>query len=296
MTTKKLLATVFAGILATSAGCVTHQHTDFVNSLRSCGPADIPAPVRQRVYLFLMNGADVIDSAGLSRLRNTVCEAGFSKVYLAQRMDANWYEREVRRVAYEDPSARVILLGVGVAADTTLALAQGVVSDGVNVDAVMLLDPVGTCQVPDGVSYRTVVIRSHQWKVSTGVIAAENIVVEKTGHLSVANCPAVVETVVKQMVASANKVGALPPEPLPQTPLHDYPTPTPRGIDPNTLVRTADEWDFLNTGPLLVPLVIPSTNPQPAVNPLPAETRDRPGDELPAPRPAASNSETAPSK
>ena len=206
----------------------------------------------------------------MCNLRDKVCEAGFSKVYFAQRMDANWYEREVRRVALDDPSARIVLLGVGSAADKLLPLAAGAADDGVAVDALLLIDPVCAGDIPASLPYRTLVIRSRGWP-SSGTVGAENIVVEKTGHLSVTNCPATVELVVHQMIASAGRVKALPGDPMPRTSLRDHPDPTPR---PHIIVTNGvpnEAWNFLNAPPTLTPLEVPTVNGPPLIEGPPAD-------------------------
>lgn len=283
---QRAFATLTAGLMAsTGAGCVSCKHEAFATSLKAYKQTGIPAPVRQRVFLFILNGADITDSAGLCNLRDRVCEAGFSKVYFAQRMDANWYEREVRRVVLEEPSARVVLLGVGSAADKILPLAAGATDDGVPVDAVVLLDPCGVGEIPHCEAYRTVVVRSRAWKVNPGAKAAENIVVDKTGHLSLATCPAVVELVVGQMIASAGKVAALPGDPAPQFSHLDRPVPTPRPLDPTAVIGAPDGWNFLLTPPTLVQLPIPVINGPPVVPadpPAPANSAP-----LPAPSPVS---------
>jgi hypothetical protein len=264
MTGKRFFSLMAIGVAATGSGCVSCKHSAFSTSLMAYKDTGIPAPVRQRVYLFLLNGADLTDAAGLSRLRDKVCEAGFSKVYFAQRMDANWYEHEVRRVVLEEPSARVVLLGVGAAADKILPLAAGAIEEGVAVDSVILLDPVCAADLSAPAGCRTLAVRSRAWR-EPGIIRAEDVVVEKTGHLSVLNSPAVVEIVVGQMIASAGKVTALPGDPLPRTSLRDHPDPTPR---PHVVVMPAapdGAWNFLHSPPTLTPLEVPPVSGPPLI-------------------------------
>lgn len=287
MSGAKTVAILTSLTAATVAGCVSCKHTAFATSLKAYNETGIPAPIRQRVYLFLMNGADLTDSAGLCKLRDKVCAAGFPKVYLAQRMDANWYEREVRRVAWEDPSARIVLLGVGIAADKLLPLAAGAIEDGVAVDSVILLDPVCAADLPVPAGCRTVVIRSRAW-ADPGLVGAEHFVIEKTGHLSLVNCPAVVDRVIGQLIASAGQVTALPGDPLPRTSLRDHPDPTPR---PHVIVMPAapgEAWNFLTTPPTLTPLEVPAVNGPPLLL--------GPGSDAPPAKPPAPESAGIPEK
>lgn len=242
------------GLLGFGTGCISCKHDAFLNSIKAYDLTAVPAPQRQRVHLFIMNGADGI---GLCSLRDRLCEAGFPKVHIAHRMDANWYEREVRRVALEDPSARVILLGTGMANDKLLRLAEGAVSDGVNVDAIFLLDPIISNEIPGG-PYRTIVIRSQGWPLGRKAVGDENIVVRGTGHLALACCPGTVEAVVQQMVVSAERVGSVPCDPLPRVALSDVPNPTPRGVNLANIYGNAEAESILLAPPTLDRLTIPS--------------------------------------
>ena len=55
MTGKHLIASLTVGIIATGGGCVSCKHSAFATSLKAYKDTGIPAPVRQRVYLFILN-------------------------------------------------------------------------------------------------------------------------------------------------------------------------------------------------------------------------------------------------
>lgn len=272
MTFKQLFIATAAGLFAAGTGCVSCKRDAFYQSMKAYGETGVPMPLRQKVYLFIINGSDGI---GLCSLRDKVCEAGFSKVYIAQRMDANWYEREVRRVAQDDPSARVVLLGTGYAADKLIPLALGAAEDGVNVDALIIIDPAGEAALPNE-QCRTLVVRSAHWPVGKSITGTEVMEVEGTGHLAVAASPPVVEAVISQLVASANAVDALTADPLPRTVLSDIPNPIPRDIIFEAGAAPATEWNFLHAPTPIEPLPVPTGT-------VPGEKRSAPTGDAVAP-------------
>ena len=288
MNLKLALTAVTAGMLALGAGCVHYDYTGLAKSQTACHDREMeyPAPTRQKVYLFMMNGADLLDATGLSTLRDKVCAAGYPKVYIAQRADITWYEYEIRRIAREDPHARFILLGLGSGAEKILPLAAGVKADGVTLDAVILLDPACApemftkCRVA-----RTIVIRSHHWKGNLDLTGTETLIVENIGHLLLPNSPPSVNTIVRMMLESTAKVGPLESDPLPSLPLSNKPNPTPRGAPPQ-IIGPLDEWDFLKGPP---PLGVPATPPEPPAPYTPPRTttpavEEPSGERLPTPR------------
>lgn len=251
----RTLATLLGVVLVLNGtGCTSCHYKSFSQSMQACEQTELPIAVRQKVYLFAMNGLDASDLTGLCKMRDRVCEAGFSKVYTAQRADAAWYEREVRRVSWDDPDVRVVLLGVGTAADKMIALANGAAADGVVVDSLILLDPVCD-KLPTETAYRTVVVRSHNWRGGRDIVGTENVVVAKLGHLTMAKNPAVVEKVVEVMTDSAQRVGPLPGDPYPTLPLTDCPNPTPRPLSPSSEPTPDADWDFLKpSAPIARPI------------------------------------------
>lgn len=247
MTTKNILG-LAALVAVASSGCVTCHYEAQPQSLRACHSSPIPVPLRQHVYLFIMNGYDVLDCAGLTKLRDTICEAGFPNVYYAQRADRDWYETEVRRICRDDPDARVVVLGLGGAAEHVVPLATGAVEDGVCVDALVLLDPVGLDELPPA-CVPTLVLASKKWAGSLAGVETHQL--PGISHLDLPTAVPTVDAVLDRMTASAWMVGPLDGPRVPVLPLTDKPAPLPR---PRELLpedpTVPDEWDFLkNTGP-----------------------------------------------
>ena len=252
-----LLALVPAAI---GVGCVSIRHEAAEEAVHPGVPLPHPPFVRQRIYLFMMNGYDHLELARMLRLRDQVCEHGFPKVYYAQREDVDWYYREVRRVAHDDPDARILFLAYGAAADRIRTLASDAVRDGLPVDAVIFLDPVGlNGNLAETLPAHSLILRSHHWRGSRRLVAAEETTLTGVGHRSLPNHPVTVSWIVGLMTASADLVPVRDPRLyLPHLALTDHPDPTPRPVDPATLGPVDPAWDFLRptAGPGILPEVV----------------------------------------
>jgi hypothetical protein len=254
-----------AAALVAGVGCVNCRHTGYQEALCPDVAEPFPPPVRNQVFLFMMNGNDPLQCADLMLLRDRLCAAGYPMVYYAQRADKNWYFREMRRVARDNPGARLLLLGFSGAAREVAALAFDAARDELPIDAVIFLDPVGVNgDLAGTLPYHTVAIRSHNWRGSPGLQTSEVVTSDQKGHYSLPNNPATVDVLVRLLTEAAGRVELPPPAGLPSLPLRDKPDPTPRGIDPATLAYTLDAWDFLKPGPpfpTLPPATVPEAGP-----------------------------------
>ncbi len=285
--TRLITLSLAAAALASAGGCMTCRHEGFAESMRVLAASPFPTPVRQQVYLFMMNGDDVLELGGMLTLRDKLCQAGFPKVYYAQKEDRDWFYREMRRLQRDEPTTRMLLLGYGSAAERVHDLAYSAVRDGLPLDAVIFLDPAGRtahlCGIPE---VPTVTIRSHNWTDAPNLPTTETVPLP-AGHASAPLHPGTLETVVRYMTASAAKVRLPSIENLPHLPLRDKLTPTPRGIDPTTLGPALPGWDFLRPPPRPVGgPKYPTIAPPPVAPVVPAPPPA--GERLPPPRVAPS--------
>lgn len=248
MTRRLWVVAALTAVLAGGVGCVKCRHTAYQEALYPPTELPYPPPVRNQVFLFMMNGHDVLECGGMLGLRDQLCHAGYPMVYYAQRADREWYNRELRRVARDNPGARLLLLGYGSAASTVTGLAYEAARDELPIDAVIYLDPVGASgDLAGTLPYHSVVVRSHNWRGGRGLGTADTVEVANVGHYALPTHSATVDVLVQLMTDSAGRV-ALYPTVGPRLPLRDKPDPTPRGIDPATVVQPLDEWDFLKPG------------------------------------------------
>ncbi|HET6573363.1 MAG TPA: hypothetical protein VFG68_07165 [Fimbriiglobus sp.] len=244
-----VLATT-AAVLAVGAGCVNSRHTAFQEALYPPIELPYPPPARNQVFLFMMNGHDVLESGGMLELRDQLCRAGYPMVYYTQRVDREWYHHEMWRVARANPGARLLLLGYGSAAPAVTGLVYDAARDGLPIDAVVYLDPIGVSgDQAATLPYRSVAVRSHNWRGGRALSTSETVTVANVGHYALPSNPATVETLVQLLTASAGQVPVYPAGGLPRLPLRDKPDPTPRGIDPATVAQPLGPWDFLKPSP-----------------------------------------------
>lgn len=224
---------VMAAILAGGAGCVNFNHTAYHSALRTPNAAPVAPPARSQVHVFLMNGLDVVETGRIHQLRDQLVCAGFAKVYITQRADQEWYAREMRRLAVDEPDARLVLVGYGAAAAPVYNLAYAASRDGLPVDGIVLLDPVGlNGDLTTGLKTHSVMIRSHHWRGSIGLTAREEIEVRGVGHNSLPTSAVAVDAIIRVLTASAANVHVEPPDALPFLALTDHPDPSPRPFAP----------------------------------------------------------------
>jgi hypothetical protein len=269
-----------------AGGCLSNDYRATHTAMRCTDLSPVPIPQRSKVYLFMMNGADVFELGGMTTLRDKLAEAGFAKVYYTQTEDHDYYRREMARLQRDEPGARMILLGYGTAAAETLRLAAEACKRGESLDAVVFLDPVGlTGNVASAIPVPSVTLRSHNWPAGKELVTSETVVLAGVGHVSAPTAPATVNALVELMTAAATKVVVEDIRlTLPYLPLRDKPDVTPRGIDPATLFEPTGAWEGFPAMPERLPKVPKAVAPPPAVpgaNPAPEPT---PG-KLPAPRP-----------
>jgi len=242
-----ILLTTFG---AFGSGCLSVRDSGYEEAMRPCPPHEAPTPIRQQAYLFMVNGADVLELAGMLELRDRLSVAGFSKVYYIQQIDVKWYQYEMRRVHRDEPGARILLLGYGTGAAKVHQLAAEAARDRLPLDSVIFLDPVGLSgNLAETLPTNTVVVRSHNWRGGSGLVGTENWTATGVGHVALPTHDSTVQNLLRLMTNSARSVVLDDHDRLPHLSLRDDKMPTPRPIDPATLKATGDEWDFLKSIP-----------------------------------------------
>lgn len=267
MTGKTWLVAVAVCLLFTGSGCVSCCHQAAKVALEKGPTCEVPKRDRDKVYAVLVNGLTPNGSAGLEGLRDRLAEHGFTKVYYGQLYHAWWMAMEMRTIHKDDPTARFVLVGYDFGCSLATWIANDAVEDGLNVDAVFLLDPVGkqdmaSCKV------RTVLVRGCS---ATGVAPhTESVVIPGANHFTLPADPQTVSLVYGVLKNSAYQVQHPPVYefglPASET-LRDWKNqPNPSAIPP--------EWRFLNgqpgsqSGPLTPAPALP-VPPGPQVPALP---------------------------
>ncbi len=226
-----LRAATVAAVVCAAVGCVHTHHTGYDTAIRCAADHPLKPAVRSQVHLFVLNGIDPTEDAELFRLRDELARAGFPMVHYAQRGDADFFYREMHRVVRDQPPARLLLVGFGLAAQRTRELACTVAGDGLPLDALVLLDPAGGSQIVED-RVPTTVVRSHRWPLGRDIPTADVTELAGVGHLSLPAHPQTVATLVRLLTDSASRVDLESPARLPHLSLTDFPQPPPRPDGP----------------------------------------------------------------
>jgi hypothetical protein len=133
-----------AGLLAVVAmagsGCMTCLHPiepappEVVTACKVYPPC-----CRSHVYIFLIHGMDPFDWANLTGVCDYCHALGFSKTYYGQLYHTLKFEKEMRRIHAEDPSARFVLVGFSFGANMVRYLANSAKDDGIAIDLLVYL-------------------------------------------------------------------------------------------------------------------------------------------------------------
>jgi hypothetical protein len=237
MTGKRWLLLAVVGTLLGGSGCVSCNHQAQKLALDAGPDCPILLADRQRVYLFMVNGTT---PCGLDSLRDVLARQGYPKVASAQFYQVVWLAREMRRIHCEDPAARFVVLGYSMGGPAAARLAVEALAEGLPIDALILLDPVGKPD-PGGCPIRTLLVNSGS--LATAVPHSEGYIVPDSGHFRLPSHPQTVAIVVQLLSEVAALVGqgeVIAPvvewlyEDAP--PLRAFPV-----ADPNT----PPEWNFL---------------------------------------------------
>lgn len=211
--------------LVASPGCLTlaPQMLDLPpECVQACH--SLPCCSRGRVFVFLIDGFDPLDCCGVTRVRRSLIDLGFIKVYDGHFYHAAWFADEMRRLHAEEPDAHFVVAGFSTGAETARSLAESVGPDGITVDLLAVVDgPLWTAADP------------HK---------PENVV--RVIHLP--GCAAAGQPLADELTAIAGLV----PVPLPPAPPDITELPTPRPVVPPA-PGTPDAWDFLKPATRLAP-------------------------------------------
>lgn len=182
---RQFVLTALVLAAAGTLGCTTCRYPVFETKSPAECP-DVSAGQRNRVHIFLVNGADVLDMGGLAKLRDRLNEAGYSQGYYGYAYNCGFFGREMRRITRDDPFARFVVIGYEVGCGSAVSLAADARRYGVQVDAVVLLDPafVGS-ETTAGLDAPIHVIQSQGWAVRESLTRADTQILADTGHFSV---------------------------------------------------------------------------------------------------------------
>jgi predicted esterase len=128
------LCVLAAGSLS-AAGCMCGLHPiepaapEVVTACKAYPPC-----CRDHVYIFLIHGMDPLDYANLTGLRDYLQALGFRKTYYGQLYHTLQFEKEMRRIHAEDPSARFVLVGFSFGANMVCYLTNSAKEENIPID------------------------------------------------------------------------------------------------------------------------------------------------------------------
>jgi hypothetical protein len=200
---RRLVAAGVALVLAGGSGCATCCHQACKPVLGAGPTCELPIGSRQQTYAVLVNGLTPSCGSGLDGLRDKLAEQGFAKVYYGQLCHALWLAQEMRRVHKADPDARFVVVGYDLGGPVAARIVRDATDDGLNVDALVLLDPTGK-QDTIGCRVQTILVSSGAG--SAAVPHTEMLIVSDAGHFTLPTNPVTVELMCELMNESAGRV------------------------------------------------------------------------------------------
>jgi pimeloyl-ACP methyl ester carboxylesterase len=134
---------VLSVCLLSGAGCVHFDEVpppeypaDFLQ------PQGVPEACRNRVHIFIVQGADPLDLAGVKGLRKQLIDKGFLKVYHGYPYHYFYFCKLIRQLHYRDPDARFVLIGHRLGAAVVEKMARSLADEEVPVELLVYLDGV----------------------------------------------------------------------------------------------------------------------------------------------------------
>jgi hypothetical protein len=126
---------LLACLLLALVGCATHHGDCGLVAPPACDACQL---ARCHVHIFLLNGADPLDSGHLADVRDECQRLGFRQTYYGYLWNAGWMERELGRVRKEDPGAHIVLIGHGGGVETLRAMAKSAAAAGATIDMLLV--------------------------------------------------------------------------------------------------------------------------------------------------------------
>jgi hypothetical protein len=223
--------------------------------------AALPQVCRNHVYIFLISGQGPLDLGNMGGVRESLISLGYIKTYCGECCYSEYYKDEIRRLHREDESARFVVMGYGLGANTAAEISDAVRTDGVTVDLLVYCGGVTICNDPKNRpsnALRVVHLLSGGVdSLGFALDGADNVQLADANHFGSPTHPFTMELLVKELTDAASRVSVVGlPQPA-QPSLEQLPAPRPADE-----TQPRDDWDFLKPSP---PAVRPTTRTMPKV-------------------------------
>jgi hypothetical protein len=218
--------------------------------------AALPQVCRNHVYIFLICGQGPLDLGNMGGVRESLISLGYIKTYCGECCYSGYYKDEILRLRREDESARFVVMGYGLGANTAAELTEAVQAEGATIDLLLTCGGVAIYNDPKNrPKYALHVVHlSGDGIDSIGVPpnGTDNAPLSDATHFGSPTHPFTMDLLVKELTDAASRVSVVGlPQPA-QPSLEQLPAPRPADE-----TRPRDEWDFLKPAP-------PASKPQPA--------------------------------
>ncbi|HEY7329611.1 MAG TPA: hypothetical protein VH592_18375 [Gemmataceae bacterium] len=241
--------------LASGQGCLCFVHSLDVPPKEHVAVAEqIPAPCRNQVHIFLMQGLDPLDLANITGLTEYLNQLGYIKTHYGQFFHQWSFRKEMRAIHKADPDARFVVIGFSLGSLMACQLANAVKKDGLPVDALIylggfVLDYAHDIQ-PDNAAYIANILSAGYLIKGPKMDRAENIRCTNVWHFGLPTHPQTRELLARELAAVAARVHYVEKAP-PMRPEIENEIPLPRRLTPGQLQKMSQqvpsEWSFLNS-------------------------------------------------
>ena len=145
-------------ILVTLAGCSTLSLTEptrdismDAGDLSSLHPLEkpgshinqlgesVPQAVKDRTYLFFINGLDPYYLANFRGQCQYMKTLGYNNGYLGQMSQVELFRKMIQQIRTDDPRAQIVVIGYSLGANSARTLANQLKDDGVRIDLLVYL-------------------------------------------------------------------------------------------------------------------------------------------------------------
>jgi len=198
-------------------------------------------------------------------VREALISLGYIKTYCGECCYSEYYKDEIFRLHREDQSARFVVMGYGLGANTAAEITEAVRTDGVTIDLLVYCGGVTICNDPKNRpsnALRVVHLLSGGVdSLGFAVDGADNVQLTDATHFGSPTHPFTMDLLVKELTDAASRVSVVG-LPQPAQPLLEQ-VPAPRPADERE-THPRDDWDFLKPSPPAVRPTTPPAKPQAA--------------------------------
>jgi hypothetical protein len=234
--------------------------------------AALPQACRNHVYIFLICGQGPLDLGNMGGIRESLISLGYIKTYCGECCYCGYYKDEILRLRREDESARFVVVGYGLGANSAAELTEAVQADGATID---MLAYCGGITISNDPKYRPSnalrvvhLLGGGMDSLGGPLDGADNAQLPDVTHLGSPTHPFTIELLVRELTAAASRVPVIELRPPAESTAELGPAPH-TASERETLPR--DEWDFLKPSrPYSPPAAKPSApaaKPQAATMP-----------------------------